>query len=311
MSEDTLPATPGAVPEADLVPSLSAGAMLRAAREAQGLHIAALAVALKVPVKKLEALEADQFDLLPDTVFVRALAASVCRTLKADPAPILEKLPHTTVAHLKTDAAGLNTRFRVPGEGSGLSLLNQFSRPFVLVVALLLLGAVVLLLFFPSTSQPGTTSEPNSELAGVIVSPTSPAPMARSNAVLAEAGMASIPALASSQALSATQVVNGSQPASPPSVRASDSSLLVPGSGATTGVLVLKARGVSWVKVVDAGGIVLLSKNMATGEVAGVSGVMPLSVVLGSVDTIEVQVRGKPFALTGVVKNNVARFEVQ
>jgi hypothetical protein len=34
----------------------TAGALLREAREAQGLHVAALAVAMKVPVKKLEAL---------------------------------------------------------------------------------------------------------------------------------------------------------------------------------------------------------------------------------------------------------------
>ena len=36
---------------------VSAGALLREAREAAGLHIGALAVSLKVPVKKLEALE--------------------------------------------------------------------------------------------------------------------------------------------------------------------------------------------------------------------------------------------------------------
>ena len=34
------------------------------------MHIAALAVALKVPVSKLEALEADNYAVLPDTVFV-------------------------------------------------------------------------------------------------------------------------------------------------------------------------------------------------------------------------------------------------
>jgi cytoskeleton protein RodZ len=52
--------------------SVTAGALLRDAREAAGLHIAALAVALKVPVAKLEALEADNFSALPDMVFVRA-----------------------------------------------------------------------------------------------------------------------------------------------------------------------------------------------------------------------------------------------
>ena len=45
----------GAVPAS----TLTAGALLRQAREASGLHIAALAVTMKVPVKKLEALESD------------------------------------------------------------------------------------------------------------------------------------------------------------------------------------------------------------------------------------------------------------
>jgi cytoskeletal protein RodZ len=59
--------------------------MLRDARHAAGIHIEALAVALKVPVSKLEALEADNYQVLPDAVFVRALASSVCRSLKIDP----------------------------------------------------------------------------------------------------------------------------------------------------------------------------------------------------------------------------------
>ena len=48
--------------------------MLRAAREAQGLHIAALAASIKVTQRKLEALEADRYDELPDATFTRALA---------------------------------------------------------------------------------------------------------------------------------------------------------------------------------------------------------------------------------------------
>ena len=312
MSELILSAAPEPAPEPDLTLPLSAGVMLRAAREAQGLHIAALAVALKVSVKKLEALEANQFDLLPDMVFARALAASVCRILKVDPAPIFEKLPPTVVAYLKPDEAGLNTPFRVPGDGSGLSLLNQLSRPFVLVVVLLLLGAVVLLVY-PLTPQPKRAGGANSESATVSVSPAnSPPPLAKPNEVLVEAGTASVAAsLASSPVLPATQAVNVAAGAASPSVRSSDAAVLVPGSGATTGLLVLKAHGVSWVKVVDASGIVQVSKNMSDGEVVGVSGVVPLSVVIGRSDNTEVQVRGKPFDLTGIANNNVARFEVK
>ena len=62
----------------------SAGALLRQAREEAGLHVATLAANLKVPVRKLEALEDDRYDLLGDAVFVRGLASSICRTLKVD-----------------------------------------------------------------------------------------------------------------------------------------------------------------------------------------------------------------------------------
>ena len=62
----------------------SAGDMLREAREAHGLHIDMVAAALKVSPRKLAALEADDIEALPDAVFARALAASVCRALRID-----------------------------------------------------------------------------------------------------------------------------------------------------------------------------------------------------------------------------------
>src|SRR6059036_2717399 len=87
---------------------LSAGSLLREAREAAGLHVATLAVALKVPVRKLEALEDDRYDQLPDAVFVRALASSVCRTLKIDAQPVLERLPQTATPRLVQLDEGIN-----------------------------------------------------------------------------------------------------------------------------------------------------------------------------------------------------------
>ena len=79
---------------------VTGGMLLRRAREAAGLHVAALAGALKVPVRTLEALEQDRFDLLPDLVFGRALAASVCRTLKIDAQPVLDRLPQSAAPRL-------------------------------------------------------------------------------------------------------------------------------------------------------------------------------------------------------------------
>ncbi|HET8747917.1 MAG TPA: helix-turn-helix transcriptional regulator, partial [Ramlibacter sp.] len=123
---------------------VSAGTLLRQAREAAGLHVATLAANLKVPVRKLEALEEDRYEELPDAVFARALASSVCRTLKVDPAPVLQRLPQTPQPRL-AEGQAINAPFRSPSDGPAPGLLKQVSRPVVLTVVLLLLAALGLI----------------------------------------------------------------------------------------------------------------------------------------------------------------------
>ena len=309
MSENILPTSEDRAPAQESIAQISGGAMLRKAREAEGLHMADLAVSLKVPVNKLEALEADRFDLLPDTVFARALAASVCRTLKIDPVPILERLPHTTAPHLKTDASGINTPFRASGNGSGFLFWHQLSKPFVLAVLVLLVGVVVLV-FFPFTQRTEVANVPKSDAAAVILSLPTPAPLISENPAAIEAA---VPTQFPSLTPLSSDAPLAMNPASAASSTATLSavSVMVPGSGATTGLVVFKARGVSWVEVVDASGVVQVRKTMTDGDVVGASGVMPLSVVVGRADTTDVQVGGKPFELTSIAKDNVARFEVK
>ena len=90
----------------------SAGRLLREARERQGLHIAVLAASIKVTPRKLELLEADRFDALPDATFTRALAQTVCRALKIDPAAVLVLLPPPAGHRLEQVGEGLNAPFR-------------------------------------------------------------------------------------------------------------------------------------------------------------------------------------------------------
>jgi cytoskeleton protein RodZ len=76
-------------------------------------------------------------------------------------------------------------------------------------------------------------------------------------------------------------------------------------------IVVFRTKGPSWVQVTDAGGTTVLRRLMAPGESAGAVGKLPLSVTVGSVQQTEVQVRGKPFDLAAVSRDNVARFEVK
>jgi cytoskeleton protein RodZ len=74
---------------------------------------------------------------------------------------------------------------------------------------------------------------------------------------------------------------------------------------------VFKTQGPSWVEVTDAEGGVQIRRTINAGEVVGVSGPLPLTVVVGRADITEVEVRGKPFALPAFTRENVARFEVK
>lgn len=288
----------------------SAGTALRAAREAAGLHLGALAVSLKVPVKKLEALEADDLAQLPDAVFARALAASVCRTLKIDPEPILRMLPQLRAPPLQVGSQAGSPRIDDQRGIAGLPGLSRLSKPVVYTTTALLLGAMLvwlLPLLNLAMPEPGVASD-----SGQIVSnvPLTPA-----------AGPVESAVLATPAAPSRMQVVP--EPAAPaPVAAASAPGVAAVGLAATAAaagnkvsandaIVVLTARGSSWVQVMGADGVVHLRKTLAQGESIGVNGAPPLSVVVGRADAIDVQVRGKPFDLAAVAKDNVARFQIK
>lgn len=302
--------------------SVTAGALLRDAREAAGLHIAALAVALKVPVAKLEALEADNFSALPDMVFVRALASSVCRTLKIDPQAVLALLPQGEGPRLSAADVGLNAPVKgFAGRSSAAPFKGAGTRSFVWAVGLLLIGAA-LMMFLPRgldadlsalLKQPETTTK--------IPMPTGNVAQEISVAVGAEqrvpsAAPAPAPAAAAGVGveLPAGESIKpagiASHPIVLPSVEASAPSS-APAADAPSGVLAFKARSESWIQVRDAAGALVLQRNLAPNELVSVSGVLPLAVVIGRADATEVFVRGKPYDIGPVSRENVARFEVK
>ena len=122
----------------------SAGTLIRRARESAGVQITSLAVALKVPVRRLEALEADRYDLLTDAVFVRALASSVCRSLKIDPSHILPLLPRSQALPLSVEGR-INEPFRSSEEAAAGR--RPVSQPAVLAGVVLVFAALFVYLW--------------------------------------------------------------------------------------------------------------------------------------------------------------------
>lgn len=302
---DFAPLTPPdtAVPSTQQGPDrASAGMLLREMREAAGVDVGLLASALKVSVQKVEALEADRLDLLPDVTFARGLASTVCRAFGVDPGEVLSRMP-VSAPGLRDNATAINQPFRRTGEGPAPMLTSGPSRPLLILVGLLLLAAALLWLWptlpiqlgapEPAPSSDGTVQE-SVPPPVPAVEPTAPPELGASGAVAAAAPVASAAASASTAA-----APRASQPVAAAS------------APATNDLVRFEATGETWVTVRDAKGESLINRALQAGEAIGVSGQPPLAVTVGRKSAVMVKVRGEPFDINGIGRSSVARFDVK
>lgn len=297
--------------------SMTAGTLLRQAREAAGLSLAGLAAALKVPAPKLEALEADDYAAFQDHVFMRALAQSVCRTLRMDSASVLALLPRTQLKSLADDRGSINATFKERSfKATGTPLGRENGSRKVAIIVLLLLAAAAAVYFLPK--HEGDTEEPQAgssdaaalvQSAGTVSEPVAAqepvAPTAEAAAPATAAAVAA-PAPAATPAVQAPAAASADVPADTAAATAPAQAAQMPG-----GVLVMKANAQSWVQVKDASGRVVLQKTLAAGESIGAEGALPLSVIIGNASGTEVRVRGELLEVAKTTRDNVARFEVK
>lgn len=292
----------------DAVGGGSAGALMRAARERQGLHIAALAAALKVTPRKLEALEGDRYDELPDTAFTRSLSLAVCRALKIDPAPVLERLPALQATGLAHAGGGLNQPLR-QSVGRGIVTETGGRNPLLWGAAALIVLAVVVLAL-----PQGWLPWPGTEQAAA---PTAAEAADAADASTAAAAVAAT-AAAEPQASAPAQAVLAGQEASAPAAAAASAPSVevvqaVPAASAAVvaGVAVLRASEPSWVEAIDAGGTVLLRRTLQPGETVGLDGRLPLRLKIGNAAGMQLSLRGAVVDLAPSTRDNIARLSLQ
>lgn len=276
--------------------------LLRQAREAAGLHIAAMAAALKVPVKKLEALEAGRYEELPDMTFARALASSACRQLKIDPAPVLEQIPSGRTPMLGDSSHSINAPFRSARGSLSLQPSEWLRRPAVLVAGALVMAAVALMYMPDLRPMVDAVSGAVTRLSDITVAPTSDSKTATTE--LAPPPPVVAPAIPDEPVVltPSTEVVaqNVEATATAPAAEAG-----------SAGLLSIKANGDSWVEVVDGRGASQVQRMLKTGDVLSFSTSPPYSVVLGRAEAVEVTVRGQAFDVMPYARNSVARFQVK
>jgi cytoskeleton protein RodZ len=330
------------MPEADLIsaaqstlpppetPSVSAGQVLRQAREAAQIHRASLAAMLKVPAKKIEALENDDWQALPDLAFTRALASSICRQLKIDPQTVLALLPTMqqqapqTPATLAEDKALAATRQKL---STSPHAQRRASGLFVATAALFVVGAVAAAWWWQ-----GHRGQPQGDIQSAQDhQPTVQAQQAhsltlaatvvpiQSSSTLQPASAAVLMASAAEGSASAAQTLASTlQPA--PSVLPTVQGTLMPAStpapgglgaggsadarqeinpaaqvsAASPAVLTLQAKAESWVQVRDAQNKLHVSRSLRAGDRVQVQGQPPYRIWTGRAEALQVFWQGAP-----------------
>ena len=311
-----------------------AGDLLRRSREAQGLTLDQLANQIKVSPLKLEALEQGRYDALGDSNFTRALAMTVCRTLRMDPTDVLAGLPAARLHALSGGKDPINAPFRDHGSvpalfdrGHRLSLKALLAPKWL--APLVFLGAAAVIYALPeSIERPswwgGSESHVEAPLATTEEDAALPpsamqiaADQALPSTAVDAASAASVPNALTSEASSpvaAASVVISASAA--PSAVASPAPVL-PGTAQGSAVtpeaapVQIVLTDSSWIEVVDASGSKVFSRIARAGETLALQGQAPFRLRIGNASAVQVSFKGQPVSLTGITRNNTARVELK
>lgn len=320
----------------------TAGAKLRAAREAAGLSVDAVAQQLKLAPRQVKALEDDDWQRLPGRTFVRGFARNYARFVRLDPDAVLALLPAPeTAPALERPALAASPRpmGEIPVERVAKASALRWIVP-LLVVAALALAAYPFVRaptqFLARFDIPGLAGERTSAPAVTVTAkpladaPAAAAPSAGTGSTTtlansigtqpdpgASTTSASLPAAPSSDPTmtpAGTSAPSSVAEASAIAPAASTAGATMP-SNAAAGApaataeapLVLTFKGTSWVEVKDAHGRVVVQMTGGAGMTQTVSVVPPLELALGNAPQVEVSFRGQLLDLSPYTRGNVAR----
>ncbi|WP_238946167.1 helix-turn-helix domain-containing protein [Vandammella animalimorsus] len=308
------------------------GGLLAYYRMEREVSLPELAAVLKVPVDKLEALERDDYAMLPDMVFTRALALSICRLLGADAQPVMALFPSAHAPRLARDSDGLNRAFKATEQpalgGERKPPSAGIPRSAWLLGALLLLAALAVF-FWPQIQQRLGWAKPDEATGAHDPARTPSAVDGLRSQPLHIPGLSDGAEPRSAQAPeepddkpdeendSPANAPAGPGQAGADTAAGQASSVPAPATAAATAAaaasahtLNIQAQESVWIQIRDASNAILHQSTLPKGREIAITNEPPLRVEIGRADAVKVTVKGQPFDLQPFARGNVARFEV-
>ena len=248
------------------------GSVLRVARERAGLTLQEVGGQLKMPVRVLQALEDENWEMLGAPVFVRGQLRSYARLLKVDLDPYM-----ATVQLQPVRPADLVSRSHTPRYQR---IMESVARRAVYVV---ITAAIAVPVWVATQSHLGEGSSQATASLDVVPDPAT---------------------AASGQAKPAVRASGTAAPAAPYVAS------LTPMPRSNGNALTLRMTGDSWVQINGPDGASLEKGLLKAGQERSFRNGEVGRVVLGNAAAVEVQHAGSTVDMTPYKRANVARFAV-
>ena len=270
-----------------------------------------MANVVKLPARRIEAMEMERWDELPDGPYLRGFLKNIARALNLDAATLIDRVDESLMRARNPDSI-------LVAPGSTHTMLPSRSGPAEGRYSgkALVFGALVFALIAALIAWSGTESFDRAVQAGkswmnARNGRAAGAPAAN-NVVPAKAGESqttseSIPSPLSGMTLTASSPAAGN--ASPVAGVATNGTPANPTAASSANVAMqFHFSEDAWVEVRGADGKVLLSRLNAAGTDQSIDGDAPFSVVIGNARSVSLNYRGQPVDLVPHTHDQVARF---
>jgi cytoskeleton protein RodZ len=292
------------------------GGALRTARESIGLSIQDIAGRLRLSSKQIEAIEADNFAILPEPTIVRGFIRNYAKQLKINAEPLLDAYnvivpsvnPHELI--VKPSANMKMTSYKRPNTGRNL-----------------LLGLLVLVglggwLFYQSYVEKPSPTVPSAGMQGMEPLPEVALPAAeRSSDALPATeltlppadAMTSLPPVEGVVANPVDAGVSSVQPSNAPPVNVTAPTTMLPVTALPNAIAKLEfsATQETWVNVIDASGRKVYSKTIFAGSRESIDVTPPVNITVGNAGATSLNMNGRAVELAPHSRNNVAHIKLE
>lgn len=297
------------------------GAVLRAAREAEGISVGDMAVQCRLAVTQIRALEDERLENLPEPVYVRAFIRGYAHALKIDPAPLVDDYmmrcgrrgAAVEVGQLPNRSPSREAVFHEPPK-------NRTLKAVLFVVLAALVGGGIWAVYTDQFASLHTSSEAQKVESGANEAKETKTPAAEpaeraaapsDAAPETQPAQPSAPAAAQAQPAAAAPAAQPA-PSAAPAQPAPAASAQPPAAAPVLHKVEFRlGAGASWVQVIAPNGRNVVASEMRPQSVQAYEIPKGSRFTIGNAGVVSLTIDGEVYPLDGVVRNGIARFTIE